>query len=335
MLPIRIHTLKVTTRILALIAELDEFKGAWRALGMLAPERLAALRRVATIESIGASLRLDGSTLTDRGVERVLADLPVAAASARADQDAAGMAKAIELVLGSWQEFALSEIHIKRLHRNLLIHSEQDARQRGEYRADSDSAAPRDTAQQMEELVAWFADARIERRVHPLLLIAVFVVMVLHIQPFHDANGRLSRLLTTLLLLQAGYAYAPYASLDGAIERARADYYLALKQTQATLHTTAPDWQPWLLFFLRALHRQMRDLADKLAREKQIQTSLPELSERILEHARAHGRVSAGAMIALTGASRNTLKDHFRRLVARGHLARHGGGRTTWYVLAS
>ena len=143
----------------------------------------------------------------------------------------------------------------------------------------------------------------------------------------------MSRILTTLLLLQAGYAYVPYSSLESVIEQSKEGYYLALRQTQGTIRTKTPNWQPWLLFFLRALQQQMKRLAKKIEREKLVLSGLPELSLGILDHARQHGRVSIGDAIRLTSASRNTLKQQFRQLVEKGRLARHGGGRTTWYTL--
>jgi Fic family protein len=133
--------------------------------------------------------------------------------------------------------------------------------------------------------------------------------------------------------LQAGYAYVPYSSLESVIEQNKEDYYRALRQTQATIRSNKPDWQPWLLFFLRALQQQMRRLASKIERERLVISNLPELSVRILEQAREHGRVSIGEMVKLTGISRNTLKQHFRQLVERHHLTRHGAGRGVWYSL--
>lgn len=186
----------------------------------------------------------------------------------------------------------------------------------------------------MSDLVNWFVTEWTARKLHPLLVAGIFIVVFLQIHPFQDGNGRLSRILTTLLLLQAGYAYVPYSSLESVIEQSKERYYLALRQTQGTIRTEKPDWQPWLLFFLRSLQQQLHRLAKKIERERLVLSSLPELSVRILEHAREHGRVSSGDMIKLTGASRNTLKEHFRQLVEKGHLTRHGGGRSTWYALS-
>ena len=183
----------------------------------------------------------------------------------------------------------------------------------------------------MAELVGWLNDARELGRLHPLLIVAVFVVVFLEIHPFQDGNGRLSRVLTTLLLLQAGYAYAPYSSLESVIENSKEGYYLTLRQTQGTIRTDTPDWQPWLMFFMRALQQQKRRLATKVEKEKLVMATLPELAVQIIDHARQHSRVTMGDMIRTTGASRNTLKEHFRRLLAQGHIVQHGAGKGTWY----
>jgi Fic family protein len=344
-------TLRITPAVLALIAEIDEFKGAWRALLPLAPERLLALRRVATIESIGSSTRIEGSRLSDREVERLLTNLEIKSFASRDEQEVAGYAEAMELVFRSWDDIAITENHIKQLHRDLLVHSEKDERHRGNYKTGPnnvvafdesgqqigivfETATPFDTPRLMTELVTWFAEATVEKRLHPLLVITIFTVVFLAIHPFQDGNGRLSRILTTLMLLRAGYAYVPYSSLESVIEQSKEGYYLALRQTQGTIRTDNPNWEPWLLFFLRALQQQKQRLAKKIEREKLAVSSLPEHSVRILDHARDHGRVSIGEMVKLTGVSRNTLKEHFRQLADKGYLSKQGGGRSTWYVLS-
>ena len=348
--PLNTETIQITLEILGLIAEIDEFKGAWRALGTLAPERLSALRRVATIESIGSSTRIEGSRLSDREVERLLANLEIKSFVSRDEQEVASYAEAMELVFRAWDDILISENHIKQLHRDLLVHSEKDAWHRGSYKTSSNSVAafdadgkqigivfetatPFDTPHLMAELIGWLTAERERRHLHPLLVIAVFAVVFLEIHPFQDGNGRLSRILTTLLLLQAGYAYVPYSSLESVIEQSKEGYYLALRQTQGTIRSAAPNWQPWLIFFLRALQQQMKRLERKIEREKLVLSSLPELSLHILDHAREHGRVSMGEIVKLTGASRNTLKQQLRQLVEKRHLAKHGGGRSTWYSL--
>jgi Fic family protein len=347
---LRTDHLQITTQILNLIARIDEFKGAWRALGTLAPERLSALRRVATIESIGSSTRIEGSSLSDREVEQLLSNLEIKSFATRDEQEVAGYAGVMNLVFSSWQDIPFTENHIKQLHLILLRHCEKDARHRGNYKTHSNSVAafdesgaqigvvfqtatPFDTPRLTAELVAWVNQERAAARLHPLLIIAVCVVVFLEIHPFQDGNGRLSRVLTTLLLLQAGYAYVPYSSLESVIEQSKEAYYLALRQTQGTIRTELPNWQPWLLYFLGSLDEQVRRLAAKVEREKIVLASLPELQLQIVELARAQGRVTMGGVIRLTGASRNTLKQHFRALVERGTLSQHGSGRGVWYDL--
>src|ERR1700682_2418 len=119
----RTDTIRITPEMLALLSEVDEFKGAWRALGTLAPERLSALRRVATIESIGFSTRIEGSKLSDREVERLLTNLEIKSFASRDEQEVAGYAEAMELVFKSFDAIALTENHVKQLHRDLLKYS--------------------------------------------------------------------------------------------------------------------------------------------------------------------------------------------------------------------
>ncbi|MDP3349460.1 MAG: Fic family protein [Hydrogenophaga sp.] len=336
---------------LKLIAGIDEFKGAWRALGTLAPDRLSALRRVATIESIGSSTRIEGSKLSDREIERLLSNLQIKSFTTRDEQEVAGYAEVMELVFSSSKDIALTENHIKQLHRDLLTHSDKDAWHRGNYKTSTNSvvafdedgkqlgvvfetATPFDTPRLMTELVTWFNAELEAAQLHPLLLIGIWVVIFLEIHPFQDGNGRLSRVLTTLLLLQAGYAYVPYSSLESVIEHSKEAYYLALRQTQGTIRTESPNWQPWLVYFLRALAEQVTRLNRKVEREKIVLAALPELSLQIVEFAREHGRITMGEAIRLTGGNRNTLKQHFRSLVAQGRLRPQGSGRGAWYEMS-
>ncbi|HET7403285.1 MAG TPA: DUF977 family protein [Usitatibacter sp.] len=347
---LRTNTLQITPEVLRLVSRIDEFKGAWRALGALAPDRLSALRRVATIESIGSSTRIEGSRLSDRDVERLLSNLAIREFESRDEQEVAGYAKLMDLVFAAWQDIPFNQNHIKQLHQILLEHSRKDERHRGHYKTSSNTVAafdedgvqvgvvfqtatPFDTPRLMDELTAWVHDEREKAELHPLLVIAIFVVVFLEIHPFQDGNGRLSRVLTTLLLLQAGYSYVPYSSLESVIEANKEAYYLALRETQGTIRSEAPDWQPWLTFFLHSLAKQVERLEKKAERERIVLAPMPELSLHIVEFVREHGRITMAEAMRLTGSNRNTLKQHFRALVERGNLERHGNGRGAWYAL--
>lgn len=335
---------------LALIAELDEFKGAWRTLASLAPERLGALRRVATIESIGSSTRIEGSKLSDKEIEQLLASLQIQSFESRDQQEVAGYAEVMETVFKSWSEIPITENYIKQLHRDLLRWSVKDERHRGAYKTSSNSvaafdphgqqiaivfetASPFETPRLMAELFEWTQASMETRRIHPLLITAIFTVVFLEIHPFQDGNGRLSRVLTALLLLKLGYSYTPYSSLESVIEQNKENYYLALRQTQGTIRSNAPNWQPWLRFFLHALQGQKRRLEGKVDMEKLFLASQPLLALRILDEVRKQGRVTIGQMVAVTGASRSTLRDHLRSLVEKQNLVRYGNGKGSWYAL--
>ncbi len=338
--------------ILQLIAEIDEFKGLWQALKTLSPERLQQLRKVATIESVGSSTRIEGAKLSDAQVETLLSNLSSTSFKTRDEQEVAGYAEAMDLVFQAYEDLHLTENHIRQLHQTLLRHSAKDDRHRGAYKTlpnhvvakDADgreigvvfeTATPFDTPREMEALVRWAAKAFDESAMHPLLIIAVFNVVFLAIHPFQDGNGRLSRILTTLMLLRAGYEYVPYASLERIVEENKDLYYKALRRTQTTLANDAPDWEPWLGFFLRCLKKQKANLAAKVKQEKESSdTSLPLLSVQVLKLLRQHERLTIAQMVDLTGANQNTLKVRLRELVNEGRIKRHGKARATWYSLS-
>lgn len=282
-------------------------------------------------------------------MESLLANLSIHTFTTRDEQEVAGYAETMEQFFQAWEHIPLTENHIRQLHRDLLRHSGKDERHRGQYKNAPNSvaafdaqgrqigvvfetASPFDTPRLMQELVEWTNAALDAREFHPLLVIGMFIASFLAIHPFQDGNGRLSHILTTLLLLRCGYAYTPYSSLESVIENNKESYYLSLHQTQMSIRTDSPDWNPWLLFFLRALHQQMKRLERKIEQEHIVMAALPELSLQILDYAREHGRVIVRDMVILTGASRNTLKEHFRKLVTSGQLTMQGKERGTWYI---
>src|SRR3989338_6470341 len=337
---INISTLTITNEILGLIADIDEFKGAWRAIGRIAPERLSNLRHVATIESIGSSTRIEGAKLSDREVEQLLSNLEIKKISTRDEQEIAGYAEVMETVFADFDAILPTENHIKQLHRDLLKYSDKDERHRGEYKTLSNhveafgpdgkslgivfqTATPFDTPRLMQELVEWVQINMSAEKIHPLISIAIFIITFLAIHPFQDGNGRLSRILTILLLLRSGYIYIPYSSLESTIEQSKKSYYIALRQTQGTIRTGTPDWQPWVTYFLKVLKEQKDRLEKKIEREKTLVGLLPELSTKIIEIVREHGRITVGEAVKATGINRNTIKDHIKSLVKKGYLAKH------------
>ena len=300
-------SLQITPEMLRLIAEIDEFKGAWRAMTALAPERLAVLKRVATIESIGSSTRIEGAKLSERDVEALLGRLEQQSFVNRDEEEVAGYAEVMDTIFENHAAIPLTENHVKQLHARLLRHASKDERHRGDYKKLANhveafgpqgeslgiifaTASPFDTPLRMQELLVWTRESLSDGSLHPLVVIGMFVVDFLAIHPFQDGNGRLSRVLTTLLLLQSGYAYVPFSSLESVIERNKDGYYLALRRTQGTLASDAPDWEPWLIFFLRSLKQQKDRLAAKITRDPRMEGLHPDALAILERHRRIVSR---------------------------------------------
>jgi Fic family protein len=334
-----------------ILSELDEFKGAWRALGRIAAERLNQLRKVATIESVGSSTRIEGSKLSDREVESLLSRLETKSFTSRDEEEVAGYAAVMEIIFNAYETIPLTENYLKQLHAILLQYSSKDQRHRGDYKKLSNSVeafdadgksvgvvfettTPYDTPREMEALFAFVNQAIGEKSLHPLVIVGVFIVEFLAIHPFQDGNGRISRVLTTLLLLKSGYAYVPYSSMESVIEQNKESYYLALRRTQKSLKSESTDWSPWLLFFLQSLQKQKRRLEQKVEKEKIMRATLPELSLKIIDLAQEHGQVSVADIVAATGGNRNTVKKRLGELLSGGYLQRGGKGKGTWYSLS-
>jgi Fic family protein len=307
---------------LGIVGEIDGFRGAWPLLSRMTQERLAALEARATTEAAGAASRLEGLSAEDTG--RYGATL-----AAALDTPAA--------VSADW---------ISSLHRTLLD-GEVDA---GAFKTepnaveafDADGKSlgaifapekPENVTSRLTELTAWLEGTLAEKDTHPAVTIGLFAASFLEIHPFRTGTIRLVSVLTTALLVRAGYGYARYGSLDRAIEGGKYSYYLSLRRSLGALRTGQPDWKHWLDFFLRALRQQKRDLEARIAEDRAVSDDLPGLSAQILAIALEHGRVTIATAATATVTSRNTIKDHVGRLVEQGHLTLHGAGRGAWYGL--
>ena len=337
----------ISPRVLKLISEIDEFKGKWQALSNLAPDQLDALKKVATVESIGSSTRIEGAQLSDVEIEQLLSGLEVTQFQSRDEEEVAGYADCLTMVFDSYDRIPVDENHIKQLHKELLKYSTKDERHRGEYKKLTNSVeafdqdgkslgvifqttSPFDTPQKMQELVAWLNSESDRQELHPLLTIATFIVHFLAIHPFQDGNGRLSRILTILLLMRAGYGYVPYSSMERIIEENKDRYYLALRRTQKTIDTNSSSLHFWILFFLESARKQVAVLERRISTEELI-SDIPPLSQSLLQLARDRGRLTVRDAAKVIGANRNTIKSHLKQLVRRGMLQQEGIGKGTWY----
>lgn len=332
------------------ISEIEEFKGQWIAFKNLAPDRLSQLKKVATIASIGSSTRIEGARLTNEQIEELLANLNRHGFQSRDEEEVAGYAEAMNTIFDHYMDISITENHIKQLHQILLRHSTKDTRHAGEYKKVSnnveafdetgksigiifETATPFLTPYYMSSLIEWH-DREIKERVHhPLLVTGTFIVHFLAIHPFQDGNGRLSRILTTLMLLRHGYAYVPYCSLESIVEENKDRYYLALRRAQGSFKTDHPRLNDWLEFFLLTLKKQKDILRQKVSNEITLSLSgLPAESVRILEIVNDRGKATISEIMALTGAKRNSVKTRLKHLVQERLLDKHGIGKGSWYT---
>lgn len=338
--------IKITSEFLNLISEIDEFKGKWEAVKHASPQKLDRLKRIATIESIGSSTRIEGVKLSDIEIETLLSGLSRTSFATRDEQEVAGYAEAMDAVFLNFEEIRLTENRVKQLHQILLRHSDKDEHHRGNYKKFPNNVVafdaagneigvifkttlPFDTPREMEQLIEWAGKTDL----HPLLVIAVFIVEFLAIHPFQDGNGRLSRILTTLMLLRAGYAYVPFFSLESIVEQNKDLYYNALRRTQSTLRSE-PDWEPWISFFLQCLKKQVNGLSSSISTVGDNEVAIHPLSQTVLRLLSEYDQLSVSQMAKFSNANRNTLKVRVKELVDSGNIIRHGKGRGVWYSLA-
>lgn len=339
--------IQITPKILKLIAEIDEFKGSWSALGQLAPEKLISLKRVATIESVASSTRIEGVKLSDSEVKTLLSGLEINSLKNRDEEEVAGYADVMNIIFENNSNLVPNENIIKQLHQELLKFSSKDTRHRGEYKKlnnhveafNSDgkslgvifqTSSPLETPYKMESLSNWLQNSTSEPEIHILITIAIFTVSFLAIHPFQDGNGRLSRALTSLLLLRADYDYTPYSSLERVIEENKDLYYLRLREAQTENSDSSQGLKNWITFFLECLVKQKNSLKRKVEKEK-ILKSLPKLSEQILTLLKEHEKLSISDFVKLTGANRNTIKSHVFNLVEDNEIQKGGKGKGTYY----
>jgi len=343
-----LSSLNITPELLRLITELDEFKGNWRATHDQSPERLQNLRHVATIESIGSSTRIEGAKLSNNEIEELLSNVGNDSFLTRDEQEVAGYAEVMEMMFENYNDIPITENYIKQFHSMLMRHSEKDSWHRGEYKKQSNSveafspdgsslgvvfetSTPFDTPREMHDLLLWTRETLSDNSYHPLIVAGVFNVVFLAIHPFQDGNGRLSRVLTTLILLKAGYSYIPYSSLESIVEKNKDAYYLALQRTQRTLKDEKIDWLPWLRFFFNSLKRQKEHLAEK-TKSLQNYINLPHEAMLIMQYVDNHHRITIkDAEELITTISRPTIKNRLSHLVDEGLLVRNGKARGTWY----
>lgn len=329
------------------VSQIDELKGQWIAGAQLSPQVLGRLKRSTLITSTGASTRIEGAKLSDEDIEKMMRGIGIQKFADRDQQEVKGYYELLENVFDAWKTISFSEGSIKHLHRELLKYVEKDQEHRGDWKhtenkvhmvneAGESVAVLFDTTpawltpKEMTELIDWTQKALAEKTYHPLIIIGNFLVEFLNIHPFQDGNGRLSRILTNLLLLKEGYLYMPYVSHEKLVEDNKPDYYVALRRSQKTFKTEQEDITPWLDFFFSMFLKQSREAVDLLSREN-IEKLLSPKQLLVWQHIEKTGEVSPGDISKATGVARPTINQALDKLLRLKKVERIGLGRTTKY----
>ena len=341
----------------SLINQIDHLKGQWIGGAKLNPQALGRLKRFVLVTSTGASTRIEGSKLSDEDVEKFMRGLSLQKFTDRDKQEVQSYFELLENVFTSWKHIPFTEGIIKQLHRELLKYVEKDERHRGEYKKMENSVEMFDesgksvgvifettpaylTPKRMVELVERTADALSAKggsafggkrqEVHPLIVIGNFLVEFLAIHPFQDGNGRLSRVLTNLLLLKAGYEYVPYVSHEKLVEDNKTDYYVALRKSQTSLETGHENITSWLEFFLTVSLEQARQAIELLSHEN-IEKILSPKQIAVWRYVETVDEATAGDIAKATGVLRPTVSQAIDVLLRLKKIERVGQGRTTRY----
>ncbi len=329
------------------VAQVEELKGQWIAGVQLDPQTLGRLKRSVLITSTGASTRIEGARLSDEDIEKLMRGLSIQKFTDRDKQEAQGYFELLENVFNSWKSLKLSESTIKHFHKELLTYAKKDELHRGEYKKEENKVHMIDAAgksigvlfdttkayltpKEMQELVEWTQDALQEKKNHPLLIIGNFIVEFLQIHPFQDGNGRLSRILTNLLLLKAGYLYMPYVSHEKIIEDNKPDYYLALRKSQKTLKTNRENIFPWLDFFLNTFLKQSQ-MAIELLSHENIEKILSIKQLAVWQYFQTVNEATPKEIAQETKISRPTVNQVLDKLIRLKKIERLGQGRSTRY----
>lgn len=344
--------IKITPEMLTKIAEIDRFNGTWQGgFASIGREQLNLMKRIATIESVGSSNRIEGNKMTDIEIEKLFSLIDKKSFKSRDEEEVAGYADLLNTIFDNYKDIPLSENYIKQLHQILLRYSYKDERHRGEYKKDTnrvaafdasgrelgsifETASPFDTPKLMRELVEWTNDNFKDGYFHPIIVIGVFVVHFLAIHPFTDGNGRMSRALTVMLMLQSGYDYMPYASMESVVEASKEGYYRALRGTQKSIWTDEVNYEPWLTFFITSLQKQKRHLEEKI---KQAQNEgwdkLPPTAREILNLFATQTKWSVADIANTLGKNLETVKKSVQSLLKKGFLFKHGTTKAVFYTL--
>lgn len=338
------QTLDLTWKLISLISEIDRFDAAWKAIERREGQSLKELKSVATVRSVGASTRIEGSKLSDEEVDILLKNLDITKLEERDQQEVVGYFEALDLIDESYESIPISENSIKSLHNQLLKYSKKDAWHKGDYKQHTNTVEANmpDGTQQvifettppgfatedaMRAMIDWYRE---DHATPPLVKSALFSYEFVSIHPFQDGNGRLSRLLTTLLLRKDNYKWIRYVSFEHEIESRKTEYYRVLRACQS--QRPGEDVTEWLMFYFSCLQNIQQALLKKLDTHSVEQTISPK-EKTLLTILESNPGIQTREMAIKLGVSNATIKRLLDRLINLKLIQRHGAGPGSYYTL--
>lgn len=337
-------SLQINWSLINIISEIDRFDAKWTSVERKQGQSLKELKNIATVRSVGASNRIEGNKMSDEEVDALLQNLDVAKLVDRDSQEVAGYFEVMDLISESHEIIDVTETHVKSLHNTLMKYSDKDKWHKGNYKAHNNSIeanfpngnrqvvfqtteAGFATEDSMRRLIDWYNS---ESESHPLIKTACFVYDFLSVHPFQDGNGRLSRLISTLLLLKNGYNWIKYVSFEHEIENRKVAYYQALRTCQA--QRPNEDITVWVLFFLNCLKNIQLQLMTKLSKiGEEAQLSVKERS--ILMMIQDRPNIQSGEISNRLSIPAPTVKRILANLLSKRLIEKHGSGRGVNYTI--
>lgn len=341
----------VIEQVYALIAEIDGIKNSWQITGKLLPQTVKRLTHSVIVTSTGSSNRIEGNRLTDQEVEDLYRNLHIKKFKTRDEQEIVGYLEVLEIVFKNYLDIPITEASLLTLHHAMLRYSNKDQHHKGSYKSGSNRVEAKDQSgnvigiifdptppylvkKEIQELIEWYKWAAESKAKHPLILIANFIFEYLAIHPFQDGNGRTSRLITNLMLLQQGYYFTSLISHERIIEAQKLDYYLALNKTQSSWKSEAEDISPWLIFFLKVLQAQANE-GLKLLSAENIEDLLSEKQLALWQWALEHkgNEFARKDAVKALGFPERTVESIIKKLLEMKKLNRLGQGKATRYKI--
>ncbi len=341
---------KTNQEILKTIGFIDGFRGKWNQIGGKESRYLNELRQIATIESIASSTRIEGSKMSNEEVEDFVNSIKITSFKTRDEQEVFGYYDTLNLILDAFHSIDISENHIHQLHKTLLNKSKKDYRHRGKYKTLSNKVVANypDGSQkvifntteihlvqsEMKLIIEWTNNAIENEEIHPLIVIATFIYEFLSIHPYQDGNGRLSRLMTTLLLLKSGYDFVQYASVEFEIEKQKKEYYKALMAGQKNRYNKKEKIDKWIVFFLNTLKKTIQKLEQKYQEIKDKKSYLNLRQTKALSFIKENEPIKISDLTnSLNEFTPYILKKDIKYLVDEGLIKQVGKGRATIYII--